>query len=48
MDWKTQSQSFVDMGAFASTRLTLTSGSGEPERLNAGVRNRWLLLDAER
>jgi putative ABC transport system permease protein len=35
MDWKTQSESFVDMGAFASTRLTLTSGSGEPERINA-------------
>ncbi len=35
LDWKTQSQSFEDMGAFASTRLTLTSGSGEPERINA-------------
>ena len=35
LDWKTQSQSYEDMGAFASTRVTLTSGSGEPERLNA-------------
>ncbi len=35
LDWKTQSQSFEDMGAFASTRITLTSGSGEPERINA-------------
>ncbi|MGA9774079.1 MAG: ABC transporter permease [Blastocatellia bacterium] len=35
LDWKTQSQSFEDMGAFASTRVTLTSGSGEPERINA-------------
>ena len=35
MDWKTQSQSFEEMGAFASTRITLTSGSGEPERINA-------------
>ncbi|MFL6277890.1 MAG: ABC transporter permease [Blastocatellia bacterium] len=30
-DWKTQGQSFEEMGAFANTRLTLT-GSGEPER----------------
>jgi putative ABC transport system permease protein len=35
LDWKTQSQSFEDMGAFASTRITLTSGNGEPERINA-------------
>ena len=37
LDWKTQSESFEDMGAFASSRLTLTSGSGEPERINAAV-----------
>jgi len=30
-DWKTQNQSFEEMGAFVSTRLTLTS-NGEPER----------------
>ena len=30
-DWKTQGQSFEEMGGFANTRLTLT-GSGEPER----------------
>jgi putative ABC transport system permease protein len=30
-DWKTQSQSFEEMGAFVNTRLTLTS-NGEPER----------------
>ena len=35
LDWKTQSESFEDMGAFASTRFTLTSGAGEPERINA-------------
>jgi putative ABC transport system permease protein len=34
-DWKAQSESFEDMGAFASTRLTLAGGSAEPERLNA-------------
>ena len=34
-DWKAQSESFDDMGAFASTRLTLAGGSAEPERLNA-------------
>src|SRR5436853_6898387 len=33
-DWKTQNQSFTEMGAFVSTRLTLT-GSGEPERYDA-------------
>ena len=30
-DWKTQSQSFEEMGAFVNTRLTLTD-HGEPER----------------
>ncbi len=30
-DWKTQSQSFEEMGGFVNTRLTLTS-NGEPER----------------
>src|SRR6185503_17463515 len=35
LDWKSQSEGFEDMGAFASTRLTLTSGEGEPERINA-------------
>jgi len=34
-DWKGQSESFEDMGAFASTRLTLTGGGAEPERLSA-------------
>src|SRR5437763_4605566 len=33
-DWKTQSQSFEEMGAFVNTRLTLTS-NGEPERYDA-------------
>jgi putative ABC transport system permease protein len=33
-DWKTQNQSFEEMGAFVNTRLTLT-GSGEPERYDA-------------
>ncbi|HJQ22475.1 MAG TPA: ABC transporter permease [Blastocatellia bacterium] len=33
-DWKTQGQSFEEMGAFVNTRLTLT-GSGEPERYDA-------------
>jgi putative ABC transport system permease protein len=33
-DWKTQNQSFEEMGAFVSTRLTLTS-NGEPERYDA-------------
>src|ERR1044071_9699854 len=30
-DWKTQGQSFEEMGAFVNTRLPLTS-NGEPER----------------
>ena len=33
-DWKTQSQSFEEMGGYANTRLTLT-GNGEPERFAA-------------
>lgn len=35
-DWKTQSQSFEEMGSFARTRLTLT-GDGEPEIFFAGI-----------
>lgn len=35
-DWKTQSQSFEEMGAFARTRLTLT-GEGEPEIFAAAL-----------
>jgi len=35
-DWKTQSESFEEMAAFARTRLTLT-GEGEPEIFMAGI-----------
>src|SRR5262245_12549415 len=37
LDWKTQSESFEDMGAFASTRITLTGLGGEPERLSGAL-----------
>jgi putative ABC transport system permease protein len=33
-DWKTQNQSFEEMGAYGSARVTLTS-NGEPERFDA-------------
>jgi putative ABC transport system permease protein len=34
-DWRTQAQSFEGIAAFANTAMTLTDGTGEPERLPA-------------
>jgi putative ABC transport system permease protein len=33
LDYKTRNQSFDDMGAFASSSITLTAADGEPERI---------------
>ncbi len=33
LDYKTQNQSFEDMGAFAPSSITLTAADGEPERI---------------